>query len=69
MGERRGNRWKIRLWLTGNTLEYFLDLSRKSKEDWSSIFQNAEKLAARLKLMVIRTSEGLAIAADFADPF
>jgi hypothetical protein len=42
-------------------LDYLLALSRTLKEEWSSIFQNAEKLAARLSLRVIRTSEGLAI--------
>ena len=42
-------------------LDYLLALSRTLKEEWHWIFQNAEKLAARLSLRVIRTPEGLAI--------
>lgn len=47
---------------TREALDYLLALSRTNKEDWSSIFQNAEKLAARLNLFVARTSDGLALA-------
>jgi HEAT repeat protein len=45
---------------TREALDYLLALSCTDKEDWSSIFQNAEKLAARLNLFVVRTAEGLA---------
>lgn len=46
---------------TREALDYLLALSRTNKEDWSSILQNAEKLAARLNLFVARTSDGLAL--------
>ncbi|MCF1503810.1 hypothetical protein L0F51_08560 [Afifella sp. H1R] len=47
---------------TRDALSYLLALSRTDKEDWSSILQNAEKLAARLNLFVVRTADGLAYA-------
>jgi NACHT domain len=46
---------------TLEALDYLLALSRTEKDDWSSIFQNAEKLAARLNLFVARTPDGLAL--------
>ncbi|MES3055048.1 hypothetical protein O6V14_05340 [Sphingomonas faeni] len=46
---------------TRTALDYLLERSRAVREDWTSIFQNAEKLAARLNLRVVRTSEGLEI--------
>lgn len=46
---------------TRDALDYLLALSRAGREDWSSVFQNAEKLAARLNLFVVRTGEGLAL--------
>lgn len=47
---------------TRAALDYLLRLSRTSEEEWSSIFQNAEKLAAKLNLMVIQTDQGLELA-------
>lgn len=47
---------------TRTALNYLLELSRNSKEDWSSIFENAEKVAAKLNLKVIRTDQGLELA-------
>lgn len=46
---------------TRAALDYLLERSRAVREDWTLIFQNAEKLAARLNLRVVRTSEGLEI--------
>ena len=46
---------------TRAALDYLVECSRSVQEEWTSIFQNAEKLAARLNLRVVRTPEGLAI--------
>lgn len=46
---------------TRAALDYLLERSCATREDWTSIFQNAEKLAARLNLRVVRTSDGLEI--------
>jgi hypothetical protein len=47
---------------TREALDYLLELSQSDSDDWSSIFQNAERLAARLNLHVLRTPEGLALS-------
>jgi HEAT repeat protein len=49
---------------TRAALDFLLELSRRDREDWSSVFQNVEKLAARLNLEVIRTTEGLVIGQE-----
>ncbi|WDA41939.1 hypothetical protein [Erythrobacter sp. BLCC-B19] len=40
---------------------YLLALSYIDMKDWTSIFQNAEKLAARLNPFVARTADDLAL--------